>query len=160
MDNFETHLHDAAKAARKKRFLTSAQLSLGEMISKLKPIVEKQKDRVVMGKTEEATVQYDFEYLFPTSIDSWRGIYAELALNFVVCDYFDNKQIPMNVSDFLKMLEGCIGKEFTGYKGGEYEMGLDTPVWVANYGHNGNTAVVDILDEGYQVIIITAYMES
>ena len=41
-------------------------------------IVKNQKDG------DEAIVRYDFEYLFPTSIDSWRGSYDELALNFLI----------------------------------------------------------------------------
>lgn len=117
------------------------------MILKLEPIVKNQKEG------EEATVRYDFEYLFPTSINSWRGSYDELALNF------ETQGEEMKVSDFLKMLKDCIGKEFTGYKGGEFVMHKGTPIWVANYSHSGNTAVIDVVDNGYVVILITGYRE-
>lgn len=143
------------KAKRKESFDKSDQLSLGEMILKLEPIVEKQKQRIAENKTE-ATVQYDFEYLYPTSINSWRGSYAELALNFVTDE---NEYKPMTVTEFLALLRGCVGKEFTGYKGGEFIMTKNTPVWVANFGNSGNTAVIDIIDNNYSVIIITGHRE-
>jgi hypothetical protein len=38
-------------------------------------------------------------------------------------------------------------------------MNENTPIWVANDGHSGNTAVIDVVDDGYQVILITALRE-
>lgn len=146
--NLQTYLENAVKASRAKSLSESDQLTLGELILKLEPIVEKQKDR-----KEEAEVTYDFEYLFPDNIGSWRGSYDELALNY------QTDGSPMLVSDFLKMLKSCIGKEFTGYKGGEFKMHKGTPIWVANYGNSGNTAVIDVVDKGCEVILITAYRE-
>jgi len=134
--------------ARSKRMLTSPQITLGELISKIKPIVDNQKNR---ESKEEATVRFDFEYLFPTELDSWRGSYAELALNF------KSEGNEMTVTAFYNMLKEAIGKEFTGYKGGEFIMNEDTPVWVANYGNSGSTAVVEVVDNGHTVILITQY---
>lgn len=138
---------NAIKTAREDRMKRSDQLTLGIMIQKLEPIVEKQKER-----KDEATVFYDFGNLFPTEIDSWRGSYAELALN-----YTESGESPMKVSAFLSLLKESVGKTFQGYKGGDFTMSNDTPVWVANYGRSGNTAVIDIVDDGYQVIVMTAY---
>ena len=158
--DIQTYVENAMKASRAKTLADSDQLTLGEMILKLDPIVERQKERMADGKTEEATVRYDFEYLFPTYIDSWRGIYAELALNFVGTGRSgDSNEKEMTVTAFQQMLKDCIGKEFTGWKGGEYVMSKHTPVWVANAGNSGNTAVIDIIDDGYQVIIMTGYRE-
>jgi len=147
--DIQEYLSNAVNAGRAKTLASSAQLTLGEMILKLEPIVAKQKDR-----KEEATVRYDFEYLFPTTIDSWRGSYAELALNFVGSDAPEKE---LTVTQFYNLLKEAIGKEFTGYKGGEFIMHKHTPVWVANYGNSGNTGVVEIVDNGYIVIIMTAY---
>jgi hypothetical protein len=141
----KTYLENAVKASRAKTLANPDQLTLGELILKLEPIVKNQKEG------EEATVRYDFEYLFPTSIDSWRGSYDELALNF------ETHGNEMSVSDFLKMLKDCIGKKFIGYKGGEYTMHKGTPIWVANHSHSGNTAVIDVVDNDYEVILITGY---
>lgn len=144
--DLQTYLNNAVAASRQATLAKSDQLTLGELILKLEPIVEKQGE-------DEATVRYDFEYLFPNDIDSWRGSYSELALNFTT------EGQEMKVSDFLNMLKECIGKEFTGYKGGEFTMNKHTPIWVANYGNSGNTAVIDVMDNGYCIILITGYRE-
>ena len=143
----QEYIQNAIKASRANTMANSNQLTLGELILKIEPIAKNQKE------SEEATVKYDFEYLFPTTIDSWRGSYDELALNF------EASGCQMKVSDFLKMLKDCIGKTFTGYKGGEYKMHKGTPIWVANYSHSGNTAVIDVVDNGYEVILITGLCE-
>jgi len=145
--DLQTYIQNAVKASRANTLANSDQLTLGELILKLEPIVKNQKDG------EEATVRYDFEYLFPTSIDSWRGSYDELALNF------ETQGEEMKVSEFLNMLKECIGKTFTGYKGGDFTMHKGTPIWVANHSHSGNTAVIDVIDNGYIVLLITGYRE-
>ena len=145
--DLQTYIQNAVKASRANTLANSDQLTLGELILKLEPIVKNQKDG------EEATVRYDFEYLFPTSIDSWRGSYDELALNF------ETQGEEMKVSEFLNMLKECIGKTFTGYKGGDFTMHKGTPIWVANYSHSGNTAVIDVIYNGYVVLLITGYRE-
>jgi len=145
--DLQTYIQNAVKASRANTLANSDQLTLGELILKLEPIVKNQKEG------EEATVRYDFEYLFPTTIDSWRGSYDELALNF------ETQGEEMKVSEFLKMLKECIGKTFTGYKGGDFTMHKGTPIWVANYSHSGNTAVIDVVDNGYVVLLITGYRE-
>lgn len=149
--NMQEYINNAVNAARSKVLASSAQLTLGEIILKLEPIVAKQKER-----KEEAVVKYDFEYLYPTRIDSWRGSYAELALNFVGSD---GPEKELTVTEFYNLLKETVGKEFTGYKGGSFIMSKHTPVWVANYGNSGNTGVVEIVDNGYVVIITTAYCE-
>ena len=101
--DLQTYIQNVVKASRANTLANSDQLTLSELILKLEPIVKNQKDG------EEATVRYDFEYLFPTSIDSWRGSYNELALNF------ETQGEEMKVSEFLNMLKECIGKTFTGY---------------------------------------------
>ena len=145
--DLQTYIQNAVKASRANTLANSDQLTLGELILKLEPIVKNQKEG------EEATVRYDFEYLFPTSIDSWRGSYDELALNF------ETQGEEMKVSEFLKMLKECVGKTFTGYKGGDFTMHKGTPIWVANYSHSGNTAVIDVVDNGYVILLITGYRE-
>jgi hypothetical protein len=59
------------------------------------------------------------------------------------------------VGDFLATLNDAVGKRFTGYKGGEYIMDADTPLWVANNGETGGTAVVDVRDDTSTIRLIT-----
>lgn len=152
MLDLQTYLDNAVKAQRAEKMKTSDQLTLGEMILKIEPLLSKQ-ESIKKKYEHEAEVVYDFEYLFPRTIDSWRGSYAELTLDF------NSEGEPMTIIEFYKMLKDTIGKTFTGYKGGDFTMGKNTPVWVANYGHSGNTAVIDLIDNEYQIIIITGYRE-
>lgn len=144
-------LDNEISAQRAKRLANSDQLTLGELIAKIEPIAAKQGERIE-AKQGESDVCFDFEYLKPTSLSSWRGSYAELAIEFASGE-------AMTVNKFLEMLKDAVGKTYTGYKGGEFQMSRQTPLWVANYGNAGNTAVIGVLDLGYTVIIETAYRE-
>lgn len=148
--DIQTVVDEKLKSLRKQILANSDQLTLGKLIKKIENVVKK---GYKCYDGSEPTVRYDFEYLFPTKIDSWRGSYAELALNYKT----EGEYLP--VSKFLDLLKSAIGATFDGYKGGEFTMHEDTPVWVANYGNSGNTAVVDVLDCNYEVILVTGYRE-
>lgn len=138
------------QAERQEKFKTSSQLTLGEIILKLEGI-----------KNKKLPVIFDVEKYYPVGIDSWRGSYYELAL-----EYEKNGE-PMLLGDFIKMLKKIIGKTLTGYKGGNFLMGKITPVWVANYGEvkgfriddYKDTAVIDVLKGENKVIIKTKAIE-
>ncbi len=152
--DLQTYLNNAINTKRMNKMETSDQLTVGEILLKIEPLLKKQKEiKEKYGHT--ARVFYDFCNLFPCDINSWRGSYSELALNYK--SY--NESEPLEITDFYNMLKETIGKTFGGYKGGEYIMGKNTPVWVANYGDSGNTAVIDIVNDEYQIIIITGYRE-
>ena len=139
-------LTNAVNKMRQESFKTSSQLSLGEIILKLEGI-----------KNTKLPVLFDIKKYHPTGIDSWRGSYNELALEY------DNKGKPMILADFLKVLKDTIGKTITGYKGGDFLMGKTTPVWVANYGEVSgfrkdeykDTAIIDVVEQKSAVIIKT-----
>lgn len=126
---------------RKALLAQSDRLTLGEIIDRCEAI------------GDDAEVVFDFEYAAPRKLDSWRGVYAELALSF---GFDGGPKLP----EFVSMLKEAVGKEFDGYKGGEFLMTRETPVWVANYGNSGNTAVIGVRDCGYQVVIETGYREA
>jgi len=150
--DLQEYISNQIIARRKGVLANSDQLTLGELILKLEPIAKNQKG-VQEKYGHEANVQYDFEHLFPTALDSWRGDYSELALNY----QSDGER--MDVGEFLQMLKDAIGKEYTGYKGGEFAMGKHTPIWVANYGNSGSTAVIDVVDGEHTVYLITGLRE-
>lgn len=56
---------------------------------------------------------------------SWRGVYAELS--FAPAE-------NVSVASMLVAAKEAVGKEYTGYKGGEYTMGPDTAVHLDHYG--------------------------
>lgn len=121
----------------------SDQLSLGDMLKKCEEIQNS------LNGDKSRRVLFDFGGVRPTSIGSWRGIYAELALSYSK----DNVDTPL--PEFIALLSSSIGKSFDGYKGGAFYMDADTPVWVDNYGEYSNTAVIDVVDDGYHSVIIT-----
>lgn len=140
---------------RIRRFKDNEQLSLGELIDKLKDCIDINKDN--------KKVVFDFEYAFPTGLNIWRGSYSELSINYSFNgydnDYHYNDKEPLEINEFIKLCQESIGKVYHGWKGGEYTMTEDTPLWVANSGNSGNTAVIDIFDNGYEVVIITKWMD-
>ena len=69
---------------------------------------------------------------------SHRGYYSDLSLE------------PGTAQDAKALLEDCkgaLGKTFQGYKGGDFEMHCDVPVWVAFYGDCG-VKLIAINDDG------------
>jgi hypothetical protein len=145
MMDFQTMVTNALAAGRAEDLKKMPVLTLGEIIAKLEGILSKGDG----GRR----VRYDFEYLTPTTLDSWRGVYAELALGFQI------EGSGPTVKELLEELKSAIGKTFVGYKGGDYVMGRQTPVWVANYGNAGSTAIVAVEANEYKVILRTLDIE-
>lgn len=86
-------------------------MTLGQLIEELRK------------EPQDKVVKYGFD-----SPHSYRGIYAELA--------FEPAE-NVKVSDMLKDAEESLGKTFTGYKGGDFEMGDYTTIHLAEYGSCG-----------------------
>lgn len=63
------------------------------------------------------------------SAHSYRGYYNDLA--------FEVNEGTRPAADLLKECKAAMGQVFCGYKGGDYEMGALTPVWLASYGCSG-----------------------
>jgi len=70
---------------------------------------------------------------------SYRGYYVDLA--------FETMPDPIRVIDALLMCRDAMGREFEGYKGGDFVMGCNTPLWIAAYGCCG-TRIMAISDDG------------
>jgi hypothetical protein len=123
--------------------MATVQMTLGELT------------RALERCNQDSSTQYDFVYFRPTrEVGSWRGVYAQLAIG-----YTNENQPPVKVGELVALLKEADGKTFTGYKGGEFTMGRDTLMWVANYREAGDTGIVGIRDEGYRVIIETGFCE-
>lgn len=140
----------AEVSKRKENLETSSQLTLGELIGRLEEIPNK-----------DLPVSFDGSRYSPSGLGSWRWVYDELAI-----EYSSDVKVPL--SDVLKMLKGGIGKSYEGWKGGLYQMGLDTPLWVASHGENegfkrneqgDKQAVTGVLWSDRDVIIDTDYLE-
>lgn len=60
---------------------------------------------------------------------SYRGYYSDLA--------FAPAEGTVKAGELLQSCKAVMGREFSGYKGGDFLMGENTPVWVAHYGSCG-----------------------
>ena len=143
---------------RKERLETSPQLTLGKLISEIEAC------DIQNDKGEDKDVEFDFGSAEPTSLSSWRGSYAELALGFRLTGYDAPNQETghhgiATATKLLDNLMSAIGATFEGWKGGDFIMDEDTPVWVANQGNVGNTAIVGVLNQGWRLVLLTAYCE-
>lgn len=105
---------------------TGKVLTLGQLISKLEKALP----------TAEVGIQ-PFN-LAPTTWGSYRGIYRDLALGY------STETGKPKVKEFLESCRECIGKVFTGYKGGDFLMDEDTFLWVANDGESNQDAIVGV----------------
>lgn len=124
-----------------RRGALTKMLSLGDVIDALRDIEDK-------GKP----IRMDFSYDGPGKLNSYRGYYDHLALTGL--------EAGRKVSDVLNDAEAAVGKTYSGYKGGDYRMDRDTPMWFASsQGDCHDTAVVAISDEGHCVVIHTAYVD-
>ena len=60
---------------------------------------------------------------------SYRGYYCDLA--------FEPTADERTVADLLAECRTAMGRTFEGYRGGDYQMGETTPLWVCSYGVSG-----------------------
>lgn len=139
-------------ANRVESLKSSPQLTLGELLHTLKAIPDEDNDKCVT---------FDFGTAVPTEFDSWRGVYAEIALGYELTGYDATGDVTPDpkLSEFIKKVETAIGSTYTGWKGGDFTMSKHTPVWVANNGNAGNTGIVGVKDNGYSVTLQTWYCE-
>lgn len=81
---------------------------------------------------------------YPAGEDSYRGYYSDLS--------FSSSETPVTVADFLKRARGALGETYYGYKGGDYTMTAETPVWRAEYGSCGEAIVLAQVMDGDLVL--------
>lgn len=143
-NSLQEWLDETIAAARAAQFASRDQLSLGQLIDELKSVRE-------ANGNKDVSVCFDFEHAYPTNFDSWRGVYAELALGFSF------EGVEPTLDEMIDRAEDAVGRTYEGYKGGDYTMTRETPVWVANFGNAGSTAVTGVYNEGWQVVLLTGY---
>ena len=121
MDNLQQVINDMLKESQDQR-KASPQFSLNDLIDRLEQLPQDMP--ILLGEA-----------------DSYRGYYSDLAF----APLYDTE--PRTVKEALDAAEDAHGKTFEGYKGGEFTMEGDTPVWYSHYGSCG-PAIIGITDEG------------
>ena len=79
----------------------------------------------------------------PSGEYSYRGYYSDLSFNLGE---------EVSASAFLEQCEAALDSTYEGYKGGDFYMGDDTPLWRAEYGSTGEAIVDAILVDGDLVL--------
>lgn len=119
----------------------SKPMTLGELIDTLS------------RKDPEDWLLLDFVHFQPSGdVHSYRGDYSQLAIGY-------RSGGDMTVGAMLEKLKAADGAMFYGYKGGEYVMDRDTPVFVANHNESGGTAIVDVKECVWCLRLITANVD-
>ena len=121
MDNLQQVINDMLQESQDQR-KASPQFGLNDLIDRLEQLPQDMP--ILLGEA-----------------DSYRGYYSDLAF----APLYDTE--PRTVKEALKEALLAHGKTFGGYKGGEFTMEGDTPVWYSHYGNCG-PAIIGITDEG------------
>lgn len=124
--------------------MNSKQLTLGQLLEKLEAI-EPKHYRVVFA----------FGGLIPGNFSSYRGDYSHASLDFELL-YRNWDYTPcVSVHDMIKKVKDTIGSIKCGWKGGEFGMHEDTPIWVALHGSSPGSYLVDVKLRGVSIYLIT-----
>lgn len=102
-------------------------------------------------------IVFDFEDCIiypPAPLHFYRGYYNELSIDYIKRSELKS-QLPITVKLMKHFCKEAIGKSFIGYKGGEYFMTKDTPLWVSQWGDNSGRILKDVIQERRQVKFIT-----
>lgn len=117
-------------------------LNIGEIIALLEPL--RWDGRVVLP-FGHMTLSGDFW--------SYRGYYEHLALGWVELTYRYGEKV-FTVKDMIETLRRSMTKPLYGYKGGEFNMELHTPVWVVGAHRETGGGIVGVHDTGDDVCLI------
>lgn len=82
---------------------------------------------------------------------SYRGYYSDLAL--------EPSSTIANVETVLNFMKDVEDTYETGYKGGDYLMDRDVPVWISNQGDCDSYAVIDVMHNDTNVTLVTKYID-
>jgi hypothetical protein len=107
-------------------------LTLGQLIEKLEGVNSGWSVKFSSGKA-------------PGDADSYRGYYSDLS--------FEPTDRDVLVGDLLDRAKNALGRTFTGYKGGDFLMEAETPLWTAPYGSCG-LAIVGFETDGVNTVTL------
>lgn len=141
-DEAENELEGAMPAEARSLFGT---ITLGGLID------------LLTNRDNSERIQFDFCGYGPASIHSYRGYYDHLAIGRRELTWNDGED--MIVGEFIALLRGAIGKKFTGWKGGEYTMRLDTPVWIDEPDSSSGTGIVGVTAGSISYFLTTRHFD-
>jgi len=87
-------------------------------------------------------------------LGSYRGYYNQLTIYRSNGIGHGGDAPAVTVAGLLANARDADGGIFTGYKGGDFTMGLDTPVWASDYGDTG-LGIAELIQDADRVTVIT-----
>ena len=105
-----------------REFAEKGVMTLGELVATLCPY------------NKELPVKFD-DGSIPGDFDSYRGYYRYIAIG---------RGSTSMVGDLLEKATSAIGQTYEGYKGGEFTMHKNTPVFISEWGSSSGVGVVGV----------------
>ena len=126
----------------KNESLDKGAMSANDIIEKLKEFESTNKLVVIEMNNELYTSNFD--------ADSWRGSYDLPSISYREDDS------GVSIETAIYNLNEVNGMEVTGYKGGDFTLSGDDPIFVANYGKSNNcTAIIDVIEIENYIVCLT-----
>lgn len=110
------------------------QMTLGELIDTLESFP---------FSASHANVVFDDKHKISGALNSFRGVNSELSVEYTNTTEYNS----VTLIRFIQILLSNINNTFFGWKGGEYKMTRNTPLWVANSGRSRGFQLYDDVDE-------------
>lgn len=110
----------------------------------------------------ESYIQFDFGNLIPGQSYSYRGDYQDISFCFEEMGSQHGKdRVGILLKECEEALDGCV---YEGYKGGEFVMNSNTPVWISPYGESSRTMLIDIKqrysgDDAFLILVTEFYFQ-
>lgn len=82
---------------------------------------------------------------------SYRGYYSDLA--------FEDDHATKTVGVFLEQCRKALNATYEGYKGGDFVMGPDTPLWRAEYSTASGIAIIAAQPDGNALVLLTRQVD-
>jgi hypothetical protein len=120
--------------------VAAGQMTLGGLLGALAPL------------DSDMPIVVDFTDSAPGDFDSYRGYYEQIA--------FEEHGSHSTVAAFLREATEALGETMTGYKGGDFVMHRQTPVWASSYGRCSGMRLVGVDVVDGRVVLRTASDES
>jgi len=115
--------------------------------------------RMLRKADPSLTVYFGFASCVPTTVGSWRGIYAEPAIGWAPSGRNGDGVAP-TVAALLEELERATdGRRYSGWKGGKYAYRDSDTLHVDNPGDCTNTEISRVELQDWRVILHTTYEE-
>lgn len=113
------------------------QMGIGELSSLLKAAGASKPVHAAIGDESLGSVS--------AVVRSYRGYYEQLAIE------------PGEVTtagELASALDAAVGATFYGYKGGNYTMSRNTPVWFSGYGEATGCAITGVVETDRAVVLM------